>query len=108
MLRSSSFFARFQDIEPLSLPSSPVIRDYFKDDHGVIRSVDTPLPDPPSPGTVDDYSLKNLLSAGVKLNPISSFGDVNLDDLSLIKDVLDSEIISSNSNSETSSSDSNN
>ncbi len=93
MLRSSSFFDRFHGFEPLSSPLTPVTRDYFKDDSGIVRSVDTPLADPPSPGTVDDYSLTNLLSSGVSLHPITSFGDVSLDDLSSINDALSSEII---------------
>lgn len=96
MLRSRSFFDRFQELKTFDTSHLKFIEStYVKDDHGIVHRVDRFVEVPPVEGSVDDYSLNALLSSGVQLKPSPINQTPSLDDLSLLRDEIESEIINS-------------
>lgn len=94
MLRSPQFFERFVE-KSECFDFTPDFCDvkYSKDESGRIHRTVIHPEVPPISGTPSDYSLNNLLSAGVMLSPMPSFESPSLDDLSQLSDSLTSEII---------------
>lgn len=96
MLRSRLFFDRFQELKPFDTSYLKFIDStYVKDDHGIVRRVDRFVDVPTVEGSAEDYSLNALLSSGVQLKPSPIHTSPSLDELSSLRDDIESEIINS-------------